>query len=245
MTVVPATLMLYDYVILAFYLFEFNGLSYDTLAPYLHCTMPEVGHWIHRRSHSTSHQSALLWDWNTSNEDQFLYIPISNGSYNSTLRLLQLWLLSIGTWLVHIILQMRVYILHDRSRRILFIVVLGFIIEVAVSLVTMIRVSIFQANSAVNQAATLPAAFPASETIDIYVYNAISLFYEFLLFSLALWATIRYYRCSLAANQIGARNLRVVLIEGNVMYFLALLDSRELQDNPQPDHFDSIRLFMS
>ncbi|KAL4076531.1 hypothetical protein V8B97DRAFT_1915453 [Scleroderma yunnanense] len=124
---------------------------------------------------------------------------------------------------------MRVYILHDRSRRILFIVVLGFIIEVAVSLVTMIRVSIFQANNAVNQTATIPAAFPASETIDIYVNNAVSLFYEFLLFSLALWATVRCSRCPLAANQTGARNLRVVLIEGNVMYFLALLDSPSQQ----------------
>ncbi|KAL4076599.1 hypothetical protein V8B97DRAFT_2083277 [Scleroderma yunnanense] len=115
---------------------------------------------------------------------------------------------------------MRVYILHNRSRRVLFIVVLGFIIEVAVSLVTMIRVSIFQANNAVNQTATVLATFPASETIDIYVNAAALLLYEFLLFSLALWAAVQCSRRSLAENQIGARNLRIILIEGNVMYFL-------------------------
>ncbi|KAL4071917.1 hypothetical protein J3A83DRAFT_2934348 [Scleroderma citrinum] len=209
LTVMPLTLMLYDYAITLDNEIKYIWNRSMSIVNLIYFTLRYVG-----TIFALYYTGALLWDWNTSNEIQV---------YSFTLRLLQIWPLSIGTWLVHVVLQMRVYILHNRSRRVLFIVVLGFIIEVAVSLVTMIRVSIFQANNAVNQTATVLATFPASETIDIYVNAAALLLYEFLLFSLALWAAVQCSRRSLAENQIGARNLRIILIEGNVMYFLVCL----------------------
>ncbi|KAL4076522.1 hypothetical protein V8B97DRAFT_1941550 [Scleroderma yunnanense] len=157
---------------------------------------------------------ALLWGWNFSNKGQV---------NNYTLRLLQIWPLLVEIWLVQIILQMRLYVLYHRSKRVLFIVILGFIIEVTVSLVTMIRLSIFQANNTVNQAVEIVTAFPASETIGIYVNYMALLLYEFLLFSLALVAAIQCSKHSSATNQVGTRDLRVILIEGNVMYFLGTL----------------------
>ena len=38
---------------------------------------------------------------------------------------------------------MRLYVLYNRSRKVLFILVLGFIMEVVAIFVTMIRISIF------------------------------------------------------------------------------------------------------
>ena len=45
--------------------------------------------------------------------------------------------------------------------------------------------------------------------------------YELLLFSIALWAGIQCSRCPFPEIWIGTRRLRGILIEGNVMYFLA------------------------
>ena len=50
---------------------------------------------------------------------------------------------------------------------------------------------------------------------------SVSFAYDLLLFSLALWAAIQCLRRSSPATWSGARHLRVILIEGNVMYFLA------------------------
>jgi len=60
-------------------------------------------------------------------------------------------------------------------------------------------------------------------TEDDYIYITFSavLAYELLLFFLASWAAIQCSRCSSPANRNGARHLRVILIEGNVIYFLA------------------------
>ena len=60
-----------------------------------------------------------------------------------------------------------------------------------------------------------------TEDIAIYIIFTASFTYELLLFSLALWAAIQCFRCSSPATRHGARHLRVILIEGNVIYFLA------------------------
>ena len=59
------------------------------------------------------------------------------------------------------------------------------------------------------------------EDMDIYTMFSTSLTYDLLLFSLALWAAIQCSRCSSLATWNGAQRLRVILIEGNVIYFLA------------------------
>lgn len=152
----------------------------------------------------------LLWYWNTLNE-----------FYNKTFHLLQIWTLSVEVVLVQIILQMRLYALYNRSRRVLFVVVLGFVIEIAVSSGTLIRITIFIVNNVLSPTANV-ASFPTSEEIDIYLsYSAMGV-YELLLFSFALWASIQCLRSPSPANRIGTRSLRVVLIQGNVMYFLAI-----------------------
>jgi len=59
-----------------------------------------------------------------------------------------------------------------------------------------------------------------TEDIAIYIMFSAGITYEFLLFSLALWAGIRCSRGSPLAARNGAQRLRVILIEGNVIYFL-------------------------
>ncbi|KAL4076985.1 hypothetical protein V8B97DRAFT_1938808 [Scleroderma yunnanense] len=149
----------------------------------------------------------FLWDWGTSNDNQF---------YNIIFPVIELWPLVVEIWLVHVILQMRVYALYNRSKRVLFVVVLGFIIEVSAQTVSMIRLSIFAVNSTLNSTGAV-INYPTTEAIDIYVGYSVPLLYELLLFSLALWAAIQ---SSCAANRIGAGGLRLILIEGNVVYFL-------------------------
>ncbi|KIM55889.1 hypothetical protein SCLCIDRAFT_1220873 [Scleroderma citrinum Foug A] len=109
--------------------------------------------------------------------------------------------------LVQIILQMRLYVLYNHSKRIMFVVVLGFIIEITV----MIVISIIRTTGNI-----------LVEDVDIIGFS-VSFAYDLLLFSLALWAAIQCLRRSSPATQSGARHLRVILIEGNVIYFLALL----------------------
>ncbi|KAL4069639.1 hypothetical protein V8B97DRAFT_1918144 [Scleroderma yunnanense] len=130
---------------------------------------------------------------------------ISDGSYNQVFSVLQIWPLAVETWLMHIILQIRLYALYDRSKKVLFIMVLGFIIEVATTLVTMIRMSILevsQVSYTFNQTVAFSGFLPTA-AINIYVnYSVIH---------------------PSETSQIAARNLRAILIEGNVTYFLVIL----------------------
>ena len=59
-----------------------------------------------------------------------------------------------------------------------------------------------------------------TQHIDLYIIFSVGFTYELLLLSLALWAAIQCSRCSSPATRNGARRLRVILIEGNVIYFL-------------------------
>lgn len=54
---------------------------------------------------------------------------------------------------------MRLYALYNRSRRVLFVVVLGFVIEIAVSLGTLIRITIFIGQSLIGTLWRLIANF--------------------------------------------------------------------------------------
>ena len=50
-------------------------------------------------------------------------------------------------------------------------------------------------------------------------YSACFIF-ELVLFFLALWAGVRCSREGSSTNWVGARRLRLILVEGNVLYFL-------------------------
>ena len=62
-----------------------------------------------------------------------------------------------------------------------------------------------------------------SRTYILIAYAGFSAVYifELVLFFLALWIGIQYFRNASSTNQIGARRLRLILVEGNVLYFLA------------------------
>ncbi|KIM62424.1 hypothetical protein SCLCIDRAFT_1214983 [Scleroderma citrinum Foug A] len=111
----------------------------------------------------------LLSDWNSSNQFN-----------NHTFPAIQGLTLLIPYVLVQIILQMRLYALYNRSKRVMFVVVLGFIIEIT--------------------------AMPVAAT-----FRGRNLLGE------------NCFRCSSSANRNGARHLRGILIEGNVIYFIAML----------------------
>jgi len=52
--------------------------------------------------------------------------------------------------MLSVMLQMRLYALYNRSRKLLFVVVLGFVIEIVIALVTVIRISIFDGQSPID-----------------------------------------------------------------------------------------------
>ncbi|KAL4076990.1 hypothetical protein V8B97DRAFT_1915174 [Scleroderma yunnanense] len=157
---------------------------------------------------STLQQPVFISDWSTSNDNK---ASVKHIVYDQIFSTLQLWPIVVETWLVHIILQIRLYALYNRSKRILFVVVLGFVIEVVILVVSTIRLTIFTVNNGVNGITD----YSVAEAINGYIAYSVSLFYELLLFSLALRPRAR--------NWIEARGLRSILIEGNVMYFLVIL----------------------
>ena len=59
---------------------------------------------------------------------------------------------------------------------------------------------------------------PSSTPIEIFVCFFTILSYEVLLVSFAMWAAIRYSRC--CSSRTSSQSLRIILIEGNLMYFL-------------------------
>ncbi|KAL4076984.1 hypothetical protein V8B97DRAFT_1361999 [Scleroderma yunnanense] len=100
----------------------------------------------------------FLSDWDTSSASK---------ANNNIFPILELWPIVVAAWLVHVILQMRLYALYNRSKRVLSVMITGFIIEVAAMLVTMIRLTIFEVNGIFNQSGTVSDS-PAAETTDIY-----------------------------------------------------------------------------
>ena len=53
-----------------------------------------------------------------------------------------------------------------------------------------------------------------------YVSYSASLIFELVLFFLALWIGIQCFKSTSSTNRIGARRLRLILVEGNALYFL-------------------------
>ncbi|KAL4068088.1 hypothetical protein J3A83DRAFT_3811153 [Scleroderma citrinum] len=93
--------------------------------------------------------------------------------------------------------------------------------EVVIVIVAMIRHNIFEVNdfNLIGPVTT----YPTTDTTNIFISYSITTFYEFLLFSLALWAVIQCHGCPSFANWTRAHSLRAILIEGNLTYFLVSL----------------------
>ena len=57
-----------------------------------------------------------------------------------------------------------------------------------------------------------------AEHIDIYIGFSVGMTYDFLLFSLALWAAIQCSKQCSPTTRNGAQHIRI-LLEGNMIYF--------------------------
>ncbi|KAI5986176.1 hypothetical protein EDD15DRAFT_2200243 [Pisolithus albus] len=101
----------------------------------------------------------------------------------------------LSVWFVQVILGLRLYALYNGSRRVLLAIGIGFIAEFVVMIAR-----------------------------KVYVNYGTIVVYEIILFSLAVSAAVRRYREKPGpspVNRRGAKRLADILIEGNVVYFLA------------------------
>ena len=73
----------------------------------------------------------------------------------------------------------------------------------------------------VNGGLPIETATSKNSIIIAYVSYSASPIFELVLFFLALWIGIQCFKGAAASNQIGARRLRLILVEGNALYFLA------------------------
>ncbi|KAL4071465.1 hypothetical protein V8B97DRAFT_476915 [Scleroderma yunnanense] len=204
LAVVPSALMLYDFAITLDKEVEYIWKKSMSIVSLIYFMLRYFG-----TIFVLFYTGVLVRYWHAQGQANNYIFPVT-----------QIWPQVVANWLVHVILQMRLYVLYNRSKKVIFVVVLGFVIEVASTLVTMIRISIFEANNLFNQKVSF-TGFPATEAINIYINYAGVFLYECLLFFFALWAGIQCSRCPSVTRGIGAR-LRVILIQGNVVYFLVV-----------------------
>ncbi|KAI6044741.1 hypothetical protein EDC04DRAFT_258202 [Pisolithus marmoratus] len=134
-----------------------------------------------------------------------------------------MWMNCLSVWFVQAILGLRLYALYNGSRRVLLVMGLGFVAECIIMIVCVSLLSVSSGQGLLVLGSKI-SALPAAAR-KIYVnYGAIGI-YEIILFSLALSAAVRRYREKFAPRPAnwssGAKRLRDILIEGNVVYFLA------------------------
>ncbi|KIO06455.1 hypothetical protein M404DRAFT_999115 [Pisolithus tinctorius Marx 270] len=110
---------------------------------------------------------------------------------------------------------MRLYAIYHGSKKILFTVLLGFMAEIAIMIACMVQITKFEVGG------------PSNVTYRIRVYPNISYatvaVYECLLFALAVYAAIRHHREERVPLPVNLKDLRTILIGGNVVYFLGTL----------------------
>ncbi|KAL4070915.1 hypothetical protein J3A83DRAFT_3312219 [Scleroderma citrinum] len=171
LTAIPSTLMLYDYAITLDREVEYIWKRSMSTVSLIYLVLRYFG-----TAFVWFYAGVFLVDGNTSNE-------------------------TVETWLMHIILQIRLYALYDRSKKVLFIMVLGFIIEVATTLVTMIRMSILEVSYTFNQTVAFSGFLPTA-AINIYVNYSVMFLYECLLFLL-------HYGLAFSALDIPLKQVRL------------------------------------
>ena len=63
-------------------------------------------------------------------------------------------------------------------------------------------------------------AMSSADVLIGYVSYFAAFIFELVLFFLALWAGVQCSREPSSTNRFGARHLRLILVEGNALYFL-------------------------
>lgn len=128
----------------------------------------------------------------------------------------------LSVWFVQVILGLRLYALYNGSRRVLLVIGIGFIAEFITMIVCVTLLSLPSDRQLLDVGSNI-SAYPSAARKAYVNYGAIVV-YETILFSLALSAAVRRYREKPGpspANRSGAKRLTDILIEGNVVYFLA------------------------
>lgn len=206
--VVPATLMVYDYV-----------LSWDDEVEY-----------IWKKRFSIISVIYLIFRY-----FGILYILFSMAEFianeNSTNKFfthdfpaVDMWFSCLAYWFVQIILVLRLYVLYSGSRKVLLAAVSGLAAEAIVMIVCVALLTISADEILLNLGFKV-SAFP-DVALKIYVNYSAMIACECLLFSLAFAAAVRRHREKLGplpANWNGVKRLKDILIEGNVLYFLVIM----------------------
>ncbi|KAI6030663.1 hypothetical protein F5J12DRAFT_302759 [Pisolithus orientalis] len=134
---------------------------------------------------------------------------------------LSLWFNCLVSAANQIVLQLRLYALYSGSRRVLFLMVPGFVVETIVMIVCITLVTMSIDNAQLDLSVTVSAS--SNIALKIYIHQVAMMGYECLLFSAALSAALRRYREGLdplSSNWNQLTRLTDILIEGNVISFL-------------------------
>lgn len=128
----------------------------------------------------------------------------------------------LSVWFVQVILGLRLYALYNGSRRVLLAIGIGFIAECVVMIVCVSLLSLPSDRELLDVGSNISASPSAAR--KVYVNYGTIVVYEIILFSLAVSAAVRRYREKPGpspVNRSGAKRLADILIEGNIVYFLA------------------------
>lgn len=137
---------------------------------------------------------------------------------------LESWFSCVLIWLVQIILQMRLYAIHNGSKRILLVGLLGFVVEIIITITCMVQITKFEVSKLLDLTDHI-MSYPTVAT-NIYINYAVVTAYECLLFALAIFAAIRRHKEEHVAHPVNLnklQDLRAILISGNIVYFFGTL----------------------
>ncbi|KAI6162510.1 hypothetical protein EDD17DRAFT_551008 [Pisolithus thermaeus] len=211
--VVPSAIMIYDYVL--------------TLGEEVDCI------WNKLQSSKISQWSTLdPVHWDCTHPPIHDHFPLGSGiqclgtgkTVASFFPVLESWFSCVLIWLVQIILQLRLYAVHHGSKKIVFIGVLGFIVEIIITITCMVEITKFEVSKLLDLTNHI-MSYPTAAT-DIYINYAAITSYECLLFVLAVFAAIRYHREERVPHPVNLnklKDLRAILISGNIVYFFGTL----------------------
>lgn len=125
-------------------------------------------------------------------------------------------------WLVQIILQLRLYVLYDRSRRVSLLVGSAFVAEILAVSAILVTANL-TSGTTIELIPGLKFCTNTGVSNGFYVFWLPILSFECILCALAAWAGVRRSRNS--ANPTSVTNkirLLDVLIKGNVVYFITI-----------------------
>ncbi|KAI6131860.1 hypothetical protein EV401DRAFT_320367 [Pisolithus croceorrhizus] len=208
--VVPSAIMIYDYVLTLGEEVDCIWNKSVSVASVIYLTTRYIGTALILLS-----TTIFLWgrESNASGQAIASFFPV-----------LESWFSCVLIWLVQIILQLRLYAVHHGSKKIVFIGVLGFIVEIIITITCMVEITKFEVSKLLDLTNHI-MSYPTAAT-DIYINYAAITSYECLLFVLAVFAAIRYHREERVPHPVNLnklKDLRAILISGNIVYFFGTL----------------------